>query len=279
MSDTTTVVAVPAGPDRMSNVDWGAVIGGALIASALSFVLLAFGSAAGLASVSPYSWNNPSGTTLSIVGVAWFSVVMIGSFLVGGFFAGRYRRAVEATVEERESRDGAHGLLVWALSLVIGLLLAAAVASATARGVASVAGGAAAVAAQNVSPDGVGRVMDTMLRPGPQDAGSPARVENPRAEIARVMSASTLSRGEIAAPDRDYIARIVAAEARIPQDEARRRVDTAIEQGKQAADAARKITAGIAFLIGAVSIIAAGAAFLGAGAGGRRRDEGVATIW
>ena len=37
MSDTTTVVAVPS--DRNTNFDWGAVIGGALIASALSFVL------------------------------------------------------------------------------------------------------------------------------------------------------------------------------------------------------------------------------------------------
>ncbi len=280
MSDTTTVVAVPAGPDRVSNVDWGAVIGGALVASALSFVLFAFGSAAGIASVSPYSWNNPSGTTLSIVGVIWFSVVMIGAFLVGGFFTGRYRRAAgEASLEERESRDGAHGILVWAVSLVIGLLLAAAVASATARTVAGAAGGAAAVAAQNVSADGVGRVMDTMLRPGPQGEGTPARVENPRGEIARVLGTGALSRGEIATEDRDYVARIVAAEARIPQDEARRRVDTAIEQGKRAADAARKVAAAIAFLIGAVSILAAGAAYWAATAGGRRRDEGIATIW
>ena len=57
MSDTTTVVSVPS--DRTTNFDWGAVLGGALLSSALSFVLFSFGSAAGVASVSPYSWNNP----------------------------------------------------------------------------------------------------------------------------------------------------------------------------------------------------------------------------
>src|SRR5512145_3047386 len=118
MTDTTTVVAMPG--DRSTNFDWGAIIGGALVATALSFVLFAFGSAAGVASVSPYSWNNPSGMTLTIVGAAYVSVVMIGAFLVGGYFAGRYRRpsGTAASLEERQSRDGAHGLLMWALALL-----------------------------------------------------------------------------------------------------------------------------------------------------------------
>ena len=82
MTDTTTVVAVPS--DRTTDIDWGAIVGGALIASALSFVLFSFGSAAGVVSVSPYSWNNPSATTLTIIAAAWTSLVMIGSFLIGG---------------------------------------------------------------------------------------------------------------------------------------------------------------------------------------------------
>ena len=124
MTDTTTVVAMPS--DRSTNFDWGAIIGGALVATALSFVLFAFGSAAGVASVSPYSWNNPSGTTLTIAGAAYVSVVMIGSFLVGGYFAGRYRRpaGAAASAHERRSRDGAHGLLMWALALLVGVGIA-----------------------------------------------------------------------------------------------------------------------------------------------------------
>jgi hypothetical protein len=271
----TTVVAVPS--DRTTNFDWGAILGGALVASALSFVLLAFGSAAGIASVSPYSWNNPSSTTLTVIGVAWVSVVMIGSFLIGGYFSGRYRRPSgdAATQAERTARDGAHGLLMWAVSLLIGVSIAYVLASGAASGVATVAGGAAQGAAQNVSRDGVSMAVDRMLRPGPGDAANPTRIENPRGEVARVISSNALTRGEISNEDRDYVARIVATEARIPQDEARRRVDTTIEQGKQAVQTARKIAGGIAFLIGALSILAAGAAYWAATAGGRERDENV----
>lgn len=271
MSETTTIIA-PQAVER-SAIDWAAVIGGALIASALSFVLFAFGSAAGVASYSPYSWDNPSVTTLSIIGVAWFCVVMIGSFLVGGFFAGRYRRPSDVvSATERESRDGAHGLLVWALSLVIGIVIATMIAGAATRGAATVAGGAAAVATQAVPEGRLEGIVGSLLRPG---ANSTARAENPRAEIARIFSSSALMRGEISNEERDYVARIIATETGTPPDEARKRVDSAIEQAKQAANAARKVTAALAFLIGAVSIIAAGAAYWAATAGGRQREDAI----
>ena len=272
MADTT-ILAVPPVP-ASSIIDWGPIIGGALVASALSFILFAFGSAGGVASVSPYSWNNPSVTTLSIIAVAWFVIVMIGSFLAGGYFAGRFRRpSGEAPRAEREIRDGAHGLMVWALGLVVGVSLAAMAASATARNVATAAGTAAGAAAGNTSADRLGTIMDTMLRPAPAAAGTPAApAADPRAEISRVLSVSW-SRGEISGDDRAYLARLVASRTGIPEEEARRRVETAIEQAKQAANQARKMAAILAFLIGAASILAAGAAWWGATAGGQHRDE------
>ena len=269
MSDTTTVVSVPS--DRTTNFDWGAVLGAALIASALSFVLFSFGSAAGVASVSPFSWNNPSATTLTIVGAAYVSVVMIGSFLVGGYFAGRYRRpAGSASVEERQSRDGAHGLLMWSIALLFGFSIAIHAATGAATSAATVAGSAAAVSAQSAGNP----LIDRMLRPS-GEAPAAGRQENPRAEIARLLSSSAVTRGDVSTSDRDYIATVVASEARIPQDEARKRVDATIESLKEAANKARKITAGLAFLIGALSILAAGAAYWAAIAGGRERDENV----
>jgi hypothetical protein len=115
-----------------------------------------------------------------------------------------------------------------------------------------------------------------MLRPtATVSAGTPARNENPRAEITRLFANSALTRGEISGPDRDYIASIVATEARIPPEEARKRVDAAIEAAKDAANKARKLAASLAFMIGAISILAAGAAYWAATAGGRERDEGV----
>ncbi len=272
MTDTTTVVAVPS--DRSTNFDWGAVIGGALIATALSFVLFAFGSAAGVASVSPYSWNNPFAMTLTMVGAAYVSVVMIGSFLVGGYFAGRYRRpaGAVASTEEGQSRDGAHGLLMWALALLVGVAVAYWSTASVVSGVSSVAGGAPAVAARS---DGVSTAIDRMLRVGTADPAGTSAPRDSRAEIARVFSTSALTRGEINNDDRDYVARLVAAEARIPPEEARKRVDAAIEQAKSAAAKARKATAGIALLIGALSMLAAAAAYWAAMAGGRERDNNV----
>jgi hypothetical protein len=273
MTDTTTVVAMPG--DRSTNFDWGAIIGGAIIASALSLVLFAFGSAAGVASVSPYSWNNPSGTTLTIVGAAYVSVVMIGSFLIGGYFAGRYRRpaGAAASVEERRSRDGAHGLLMWALALLVGFGIAYWTAAGAVSGAASAAGGAAAIATRS---DGVTAAIDRMLRMGPVEPAGTAVPQNPRAEIARVLTTNALTRGQITSEDRDYIARLVAAEARIPPEESRKRVDATIERAKEAANTARKTAAGIAFLVGALSMFAAGAAYWAAMAGGRERD---ANVW
>jgi hypothetical protein len=272
MTDTTTVVAMPS--DRTTNFDWGAVIGGALIATALSFVLFAFGSAAGVASVSPYSWNNPSGMTMTIVGAAYVSVVMIGSFLVGGYFAGRYRRpsGAAASTKERETRDGAHGLLMWALALLIGVAVAYWSTASVVSGVSSAAGGAVAGAARS---DAVSSALDRMLRVNVTDPANTAAPRDSRAEVARVITTNALTRGEISNEDRDYVARIVAAEARIPPEEARKRVDATIEQAKQAADTARKAAAGMAFLIGALSIFAAGAAYWAAMAGGREREQNV----
>jgi hypothetical protein len=272
MTDTTTVVAMPS--DRSTNFDWGAVIGGALIATALSFVLFAFGSAAGVASVSPYSWNNPSGMTLTIVGAAYVSVVMIGSFLIGGYFAGRYRRPAGAagSIEERQSRDGAHGLLMWALALLIGVAIAYLSATAVVSSVSNAAGTAVAGAARS---DAVSTALDRMMRASTADPASTTTPRDSRAEIARVITTNALTRGEISNEDRDYVARLVAAETRIPPEEARKRVDATIEQAKQAADTARKAAAGMAFLIGALSIFAAGAAYWAAMAGGREREQNV----
>jgi hypothetical protein len=266
MSDTT-VVAVSPDP-ASSYVQWGPVVGGALIASALSFILFAFGSSAGIASVSPYSWSNPSATTLSIIAVAWFVIVMIGSFLVGGYFAGRFRRPTEiATLQETEIRDGGHGLLVWALGLLIGASLAWMAASGAARTAAGAAGSAVGAVAQNVSSESLGRISDVMLRPAQPNANA-----DPRAEITRLLSTSA-ARGEVGNDDRAYLAKVVAARAGLPEEEARKRVDAAIEQAKDAANKARKAAAILAFLIGAASLFAAGAAYWGATMGGQHRNE------
>src|SRR5688572_6913471 len=134
------VVATPARAG--SYVEWGAVIAGALAASAISFVLLTAGASIGLSLISPYAGESYSKTAASVA-VFWSIAVPILSFLVGGYIAGRMRSAWEsATSDEVQFRDGMHGLLVWALSIVAGGLLAFLAAGAVANSSAQVAAGA-----------------------------------------------------------------------------------------------------------------------------------------
>ena len=97
-----------------SAVSWGAIIAGAVVASALSLALLMLGAGIGLVSVSPWSNNNVSVTTFGILAAAWFIAVQLFASGVGGYLAGRLRtRWVSVHTDEVYFRDTAHGLIVW----------------------------------------------------------------------------------------------------------------------------------------------------------------------
>ena len=116
------MVDVVATPVRASTsyVEWGAIFAGALAASAISFVLLTAGASIGLSLISPYQ-SESYGKVAASIAVFWSVAVPILSFLVGGYIAGRMRSAwADATSDEVQFRDGMHGLLVWALSIVAG---------------------------------------------------------------------------------------------------------------------------------------------------------------
>jgi len=100
------------------------------------------------------------------------------------------------------------------------------------------------------------------------------RVQNPREELARLLSVAAL-RGQIGNGDREFASQIVSTETNVSLEEARKRIDAVIERGQQVVESARKTAIVLAFLIGAISVIAAGAAYWGAVAGGRLRDHDV----
>jgi hypothetical protein len=284
MTDTT-IVAVPPATSSTPVIDWPAVIGGSAVAAALSFVLFAFGTSAGIAAVSPFAYNNPSATTVSIVSAAFFLLVMIGSFLAGGYFAGRFRRPIDdATLEEREVRDGANGAVVWGVSLLIGVALAMMVAGAAGRTAASVTGHAATIAgagaATAATSDRVSGMVDNLLRSEP-GANVTATTDEQRAALGRIFM-NSFNTGTVSEDDKTYLIRFVAARAGVNEDEARKRVDAAIaqtrqaaENAKQAAEKARRATAILGFLIAAASLLSLGAAYWGATAGGSHRDQRV----
>lgn len=282
--------AVPARESTVSAVSWAAVFAGAVIAAALSLALLAGGSGLGLLSVSPWGDEGLSAPAVGIGIIAWMLFTQIVAYGIGGYVAGRLRtKWVDAHIDEVYFRDTAHGFLVWALSAVVSAALLgsalATLASGAAKAGASVAAGAgAAVSATATAAAGADQARDyftdALLRAERPEAGGDRAAA--RAAVGRIVAMS-LARGEMAAADRDYVAKVVAAQAGIDPAAAQQRVDQTLQKARQAvedakrearaaADLARKATATLALWGFASMLIGAFVASLCATWGGRRRD-------
>ena len=281
-----TVGTTQAAPS--SFVEWGPVIAGALLAAALSFVLLTFGAAIGLSATSPWPNSGMSAKMIASLAIFWTMMQQIGAFMAGGYIAGRMRtRWQETPQHEVEFRDGLHGGLVWAVGIVIGAMLFFSAAGAVARTGAEVAGRTAASVASSTSNPMDG-VLDTMLRPAaPQAATAPApgaqppattartqaqASEAPRAVMTRIL-ASSVAGGELTAENKTYLAQLVSQQTGLSQQEAEARVNAAITTAREAADKARRATI-LTGLVTAISLIVSfGAAWWAALKGGQHRDN------
>lgn len=156
--------AVAAIIERPSSyIDWPGVFAGVLIALAMSWLLLTFGSAVGLLAISPYSFTAETGATLTIAAAAWFALTQIYSLGLGAYIAARLRpRAEGPGGDELTFRDGISGLSVWALSIVLGLFIAASATLSVARTGAEAVTAAASGAAQGLDS---AYVVDLLFRP------------------------------------------------------------------------------------------------------------------
>ncbi|HYR67637.1 MAG TPA: hypothetical protein VEP47_15975 [Reyranella sp.] len=285
-------------------LSWGAIIAGALCAAAISLVFFAFGSAIGLSAVSPWPHVGLSPTVALIIVALWTAIVQVVAFAAGGYVAGRVRNSWGVVVtHERRFRDGMHGLIVWAVGVLVGAAFAvsatgsllrtgvqatATVAAGTVGGAtaASAAGGQRA-AAPAATPGDI--AFDYLMRPVPVAAAAPAAGAPPPAanmpaqelkpSIVRIF-ADGLQAGTLPPADRTYLASLVAMRTGMSQADAEKRVDEAFQQAKDAeakaraaADKARKASVLAAFLAAATLAIACAAACAGAAAGGRHRDE------
>ena len=90
-----TQVGTPGGSRQdtigLSFVEWGAVFAGAVLAAALSFVLLSFGTAIGLSATSPWPNSGLSAKVIASLAVFWTMAQQIGSVMAGAYVAGRMR--------------------------------------------------------------------------------------------------------------------------------------------------------------------------------------------
>lgn len=282
--DAPVVATVSA--DESSYVDWPAILAGTVLASAIAFVLLTFGSAIGLSLTSAHEDTGMSLFWLSIVAALWLLWVQISAYLAGGYLTGRLRRRkLDATEHESDIRDGSHGLIVWGLGVLLSGLLAfsgitAAVSAATSAA-GTVAGGAAAGTAATASEviDQSGVLIDRFLRPGTPGAEPPPAAA--REEITRVL-VSSLTDGALSDEDRQYLASVLSARTGLDQAQAQQRVDALWTQVQQAgarareiADEARRVGMIAAFMTAATLLVSAVAAYYGAVLGGNHRDNQV----
>ncbi|MBV9841210.1 MAG: hypothetical protein JOY99_06715 [Sphingomonadaceae bacterium] len=238
-----------------SALSWSPVFGGAVVMIATTLILLTLGAGLGFAAASPWPGAGPSATTFAVgVGIWLIATQWVASFL-GGYVTGRLRtRWTNIHTHEVLFRDTAHGLVAWALATVIvsGVAL-----SATLTG---------ASAASNTAAASVSYATDTMLRTG--GAGTPGSAAV-RDEAVRILGHD----GTMAADDRGYLTTVVARQTGVSQDEAAKRVDTAVASIRAAADKARKVSSATGFFTALSLLIGAFIASVAAAYGGRLRDE------
>jgi len=196
--DVVVTPTTSAADDR-GYVDWPAIIAGIVLASGISIVLLTFGSAIGLSFADFNAADDVDPLWIAIAAASWLLWVQISSFMAGGYITGRLRkRHGDATEDESDVRDGAHGLLVWGGALVVGAIIAVSGLGAAATTVGNIAG-AVTNAASNVAGDAAENAdptayfTDMLFRPAP--AGSAATesapAEAPAATTTEAPAAAT----------------------------------------------------------------------------------------
>jgi len=294
------------GAASVSAVSWAAIFAGAAAAAALSLILLLLGSGLGLSSLSPWAQEGASAKTLGVSAALWVTFMQLAASAMGGYIAGRLRtKWAGIHSDEVAFRDTAHGFLAWAVAtLGTAALLTSAVTSIVSGGIqagASVAGGAAsavtaaaaggAAAAGSGAPKSgsdsgpMGYFVDSLFRSpkGARNASEASSEQASTAEVTRILANAAVD-GKLPQEDARYAGQVVAQRTGLSQQEAEKRVNDTFNQlqakkqqaetaAKEAADKARKASAGAALWLFISLLIGAFVASLSATYGGRRRDD------
>lgn len=273
MIDTVVVAPGESSNSMLSGVSWPAIVAGAVVACALTLVLLAFGTGLGLTLVSPWAGAGISATTFKITTGLYLIVIAMIASSVGGYLAGRLRSGWTGVhSDEVYFRDTAHGFVAWALASVLGAAVLALPASSLIGGTAAGATQGAVISAANQSTGPMDGYVDTLLRPDPSATSASNTQSDPKPEVVRLFTRSFRNGGDLKAADREYVTKVVAARTGLSQPEADKRVNDVVTQVKADADAARKATASVAFWLTASLLLGAFCASLAATEGGGLRD-------
>jgi hypothetical protein len=318
MAERTTILTPPPGPSAAPGhyVDWPAIFAGAVVAAAIGVVFAGFGAALGLSAISAERGEGNGTLSLILTGL-WALITLLLAYGAGGYVAGRMRRRVDtATGDEVQARDAIHGMVVWALGILVGAWMAGSILGSAANAVGNVASGAAqavGAVAQGVGTAAAGAAEAATGEGGLDLSGfNPIEAVNNRllrgtgtqidqdatlSPVARDILFETARTGELTDADRAILAQEVAANTNLSQQEVNARIDEAVarieelraqadqalaeaeQAARDAAEAARRGAVLTGFLAAAAAVLALGAAMYGAGLGGRHRDEGQFLSW
>jgi hypothetical protein len=224
---------------------WGLAFAGGVAATTVTLFLLVLGSGFGLLLINPIRHTGPSLPAFLTGGAIYFFAAQAFGFAVGGHLAGRLLGPqVESRVQE-EFRAAAHGLVVWAVTILASVAVVALAGMAALGGGLSVAPlyGAYGSASTALSP---AYLIDGLFWPevggaSEQTSSADAAVGS-RAEASRILQAGLIRGEQIAPSDRDRLVKLVSSQAHIPPDQAAARIDAAQDDVRKATDSVRKTT-------------------------------------
>jgi hypothetical protein len=256
-----------------AGISWAAVFSGAFIAASLSLILLLLATGLGFSAVSPWSNMGAAASTIGTAAIAWLIVSQVGAFAFGGYISGRLRiKWVQVHTNEVFFRDTAHGLLVWA----VGVVLTAAFLSSAGT---SLAGrlaqeGANSAMATPGADEGIlnpnAYLIDTLFRgSGAVTDGSDV---SGRSEADRILIHS-LRQGSMSATDRTYLSQMVSARTGLNPAGAENRMSAVFALAQQSAASARKALAHLSLWLFVALLSGAFCASYAGTIGGRQRDH------
>jgi len=252
-------------------LQWTPIVAGALVACAVSSILVTFGATVGLgvSSTAP-TWRDTSLALWLLSGIYLILQALV-SFGCGGYLAGRCRVPYgEIATEDADKRDGLHGVSSWALAVVLGATLASLIAMAASKPTALTQPATAA------EPSVLSYEIDHLFR----STRRPPTGDLPplRAEAGRILLTSS-SHGGVGSDDRSYLVQLVTAATGLAGADAEHRVDSVILQSKTAISRTRAGSVILAFSVAAALLFGAIAAWAGAEAGGRHRNGTPLSDW
>jgi hypothetical protein len=245
-------------------LQWAPIVAGALVACAVSSIMVTFGATVGLgvSSTAP-TWRDASVALWLLSGIYLILQALV-SFGCGGYLVGRCRTSYQHDIaDDTEKRDGLHGIASWALAVVLGAVLAALIAMGASRPT------SLTQPAPTTEPSILSYEIDHLFR----SARRPPNLDlaPPRAEAGRVLMTSSSHSG-VSPDDRSYLVQLVTATTGLAGPDAERRVDSVIADSKTAISRTRASTIILAFSVATALLLGAVAAWAGAEAGGRHRD-------